>query len=101
MGRRRPHWYLKRSHFAAAGGSPEAVRDAVRRFGDPEPLINAFRHAYRWSYVSLYVLKIAASVIASMGAALLIQVFVKPSFFGQDSRYGHRLYAGVIINTTR
>src|SRR6266850_1005880 len=24
-----------------------------------------------------------------------------PSFFGQDSRYGHRLYAGVIINAAR
>jgi len=24
-----------------------------------------------------------------------------PSFFGRDSRYGHRLYAGVIINAAR
>jgi len=24
-----------------------------------------------------------------------------PSFFGTDSRYGHRIYAGVIVNTTR
>jgi hypothetical protein len=24
-----------------------------------------------------------------------------PAFFGQDTRYGHRVYGGVIINTTR
>jgi hypothetical protein len=65
-----------RSHFAAMGSSPDAVRDAVRRFGNPEVLTNAFRYVYRWDYAVMYLLKIAASVIASMAVALAIQVVV-------------------------
>jgi hypothetical protein len=65
-----------RSHFAAVGSSPEALRDAIRRFGDPEPLTNAFRYVYRWDYAVLYLLKIAVSVIVSMTVALVIQVLV-------------------------
>jgi hypothetical protein len=65
-----------RSHFAAAGSSPDALRDAMRRFGDAELLTGAFRYVHRWNYIVLYLLKIAASVIVSMTAALGIQVLV-------------------------
>jgi hypothetical protein len=64
------------SHFAAAGSSPEALRDAIRRFGDPGALTPAFRYVYRWNYVVLYLLKIAGSVIVSAAVALVIQVLV-------------------------
>ncbi|HEX7137837.1 MAG TPA: hypothetical protein VF219_08325 [Vicinamibacterales bacterium] len=64
------------SHFTAIGSSPDAVRDGVRRFGNPEVLTRAFRYVYRWDYAVLYLLKIAASVIASMAVALVIQVVV-------------------------
>jgi hypothetical protein len=64
------------SHFAAAGSSPDALREATRRFGDPENLSTAFRYVYRWNYVVLYLLKVAASLIVSMAAALVIQVLV-------------------------
>ncbi len=64
------------SHFAAVGSSPDALREAMRRFGDAELLTSAFRYVHRWNYVVLYLLKIAASVIASMTAALGIQVLV-------------------------
>jgi hypothetical protein len=64
------------SHFAAAGSSPDALRDAMRRFGDAELLTGAFRYVHRWNYIVLYLLKIAASVIVSMTAALGIQVLV-------------------------
>ena len=64
------------SHFAAAGSSSDALRDAVRRFGNPEMVTHAFRYVHRWDYAVLYFLKIAASVIASMAVALVIQVLV-------------------------
>jgi hypothetical protein len=65
-----------RSHFAAVGSSPEALREAMHHFGNPEMLTTAFRYVYRWDYAVLYVLKIAASVIVSMAVALVIQVLV-------------------------
>ena len=65
-----------RSHFAAVGSTPEALREAMQRFGNPEMLTSAFRYVYRWDYAVLYLLKIAASVIVSMAAALVIQVLV-------------------------
>lgn len=64
------------SHFAAAGSSPDALRGAVRRFGNPGMLSDAFRYVYRWDYVVLYLLKIAASVLVSIVVALVIQVLV-------------------------
>src|SRR2546428_6490407 len=65
-----------RSHFAAVGSSPEAIRDAMQRFGSPEMLTTAFRYVYRWDYAVLYLLKIAASVFVSMAVALVILVLV-------------------------
>jgi hypothetical protein len=65
-----------RSHFAAAGSSPDALRDALRRFGNPEMLTGAFRHVYRWNYAVLYLAKIAASSVVSMAVALAIQAIV-------------------------
>jgi hypothetical protein len=64
------------SHFAAVGSSPQTLRDAVRRFGDPSGVTQAFRYVYRWNYVVLYLLKIAVSVIVSAAVALAIQVLV-------------------------
>jgi hypothetical protein len=64
------------SHFAAAGSSADALRDSMQRFGSPEMLASAFRYVYRWDFAVLYLLKITASVIASVCVALFIQVLV-------------------------
>ena len=64
------------THFEEAGMSPEAVHAALHRFGAESLVIESLRRVYRWDYVFLYLAKIAVSIMASIGAALLIQVLV-------------------------
>jgi hypothetical protein len=60
------------THFEDAGSSPDAIAFAIRRFGDDEVVSGLLRRVYRWEYLALYLVKVAASVLASCGAALLI-----------------------------
>ena len=64
------------THFEESGTSPEATHAALRRFGAEAMVTESLRRVYRIDYVLLYFVKIAASVIASIAAALLIQVVV-------------------------
>ena len=64
------------THFEDAGASPEALHEAMRRFGAEAAVTESFRRVYRWDYRFLYLAKIAASVLASLAAALLIEVLV-------------------------
>ncbi len=64
------------THFEEAGASPSAIEDTLRRFGG-EPLVTeSLRRVYRFDYAVLYLAKIAFSVVASVAAALVIQVLV-------------------------
>jgi hypothetical protein len=63
------------------GLSVEAAESAAfARFGDPDELTEAFQRVYRWNYLFWYFAKIAASVVASVAVALLIQVAVSLRF---------------------
>jgi hypothetical protein len=64
------------THFEEAGTSPGAVHAALRRFGAEAMVMESLRRVYRWDYAFLYLAKIAASIIGSLAAALLIQVLV-------------------------
>jgi hypothetical protein len=64
------------THFEDAGSSPEAIREAMDRFGAEASIAEALRHVYRWDYAAWYLVKIAASIVASVAAALVIQVAV-------------------------
>lgn len=64
------------THFEDAATSPEALREAMRRFGAEAMVAESLRRVYRWDYAFLYLAKIAASVIASLVVALLIEVLV-------------------------
>jgi hypothetical protein len=71
-----------REHLADAiaaglerGLSPDtAEREALVRFGTPDELTEEFRRVYRWDFLVWYLAKIAASVVASVAVALVIQV---------------------------
>jgi len=64
------------THFDETGTSPDATHTALRRFGAEAMVTESLRRVYRIDYVLLYFVKIAASIIASIAAALLIQVVV-------------------------
>jgi hypothetical protein len=57
------------------GLSAEAAeRAAFERFGDPDALAQEFARVYRWDYFAWYLAKIAASVVAAVAVALILQV---------------------------
>jgi len=64
------------THFEEAGTSPDAVEEAVRRFGAEPMVTESLRRIYRGDYIALYLGKIAASILASLAVALVIQVLV-------------------------
>jgi hypothetical protein len=64
------------THFEEAGSSPEALERAMARFGSEALLVEQFRQVYRWDYTAMYLVKIAASVLISVVAALAVQVLV-------------------------
>jgi len=64
------------THFEEAGESAESTREAVRRFGAETMVGESLRVVYRWDYLLWYFAKIAAAILVSTAAALLIQVLV-------------------------
>ena len=64
------------THFEETGASPDAVHNALQQFGAEAMVTESLRRVYRCDYVFLYLAKIAASIMVSVAAALLIQVLV-------------------------
>jgi hypothetical protein len=64
------------THFEETGASPEAVHDALHRFGAEPMVTESLRRIYRSDRVFLNLAKIATSILVSLGAALLIQALV-------------------------
>jgi hypothetical protein len=62
-----------RGHFEDVGQAPEAVDDAVARFGDSARIGNSFRHVYQRDYMLLYVVKVVACIAAAITAAIVIE----------------------------
>ena len=64
------------AHFEDAGTSPEAVRDAVRRFGHESLVAGSFRRVYRWDYAFFCLTRVIVSGCLAAVAALLIEAIV-------------------------
>jgi len=64
------------THFEEASGSADSTREAIRRFGAETIIGDSLRDVYRWDYARWYLAKIAAAIVVSSAAALLIQVLV-------------------------
>src|SRR5438105_12793601 len=62
-----------RSHFEDSGVTPEALHDAVARFGNPARIGDAFGKVYRRDYLLLYIVKVGACIAAATIAAILIE----------------------------
>jgi len=62
-----------RSHFEESGLTPEALADAVVRFGNRARIGDSLRTVYRHDYILFYVVKVAACVVAAAVAAILIE----------------------------
>jgi len=61
------------AHFEDAASQTQSVGETMRRFGDPTPMIEAWRHLYRWNRRLLYAAKLIASLAASIAAATAIE----------------------------
>jgi len=64
------------AHFEDAGATPDAVHDALHRFGSEALVTESLRRVYQWDYTFVYLTKIAASIVVSAAVALLIEVLV-------------------------
>jgi hypothetical protein len=64
------------THFEEANTSPEALHRAIRRFGDESLVSASLRDVYRLEYAAAYLAKLAVSAVASVAAALAIEVLV-------------------------
>jgi hypothetical protein len=64
-----------RTHFEETS-SPEAVREAIRRFGAEALIGESLRDVYRWDFALWYLARVAAALVVSVAAALLIEVVV-------------------------
>jgi hypothetical protein len=53
-----------------------ATANALARFGDPAQIADEFQHVYRWEHTVWYLAKFALSVLASIAAALAVQVLI-------------------------
>jgi hypothetical protein len=62
-----------RSHFEDSGPTPEALHDAVARFGNTARIGGSLRRVYRQDYVLFYIIKVAACIAAATTAAILIE----------------------------
>lgn len=93
------------THFEDAGASPESVRSALGRFGAEAMITESLRRVYRRDYVLLYLLKIAASFIASVTVAIVIEALANLRVEAQTEAWrlgpgffrGAGLSAGVVL----
>jgi hypothetical protein len=61
------------SHFEDSGLTPEALHDAVARFGNTARIGDSLRKVYRRDYVLFYLVKVGACIAAATMAAILIE----------------------------
>jgi hypothetical protein len=64
------------THFEEASDSADSTWEAVSRFGTETMVGESLRDVYRRDYALWYLAKIAAAIVVSTAAALLIQVLV-------------------------
>lgn len=65
------------SHFEDAGASPEALRQAIRRFGAESTVTESLRRSYRTDFAWFYLGKIGVAIAASAALAMLIQLLAR------------------------
>jgi hypothetical protein len=65
-----------RSHFEDSGPTPNALQEAVARFGDSARIGTALRTVYRRDYMLAYLVKVGACLAATTMAALVIEAIV-------------------------
>lgn len=70
------------SHFAEAGGSPEALRAAVERFGSPAIVAGALAQAHRHSRMLTNALRVTVAFLVSTSLALVVQIVMNLRFEG-------------------
>ncbi|HEX4468866.1 MAG TPA: hypothetical protein VH080_04990 [Gemmatimonadaceae bacterium] len=73
------------SHFADAGGSPDALRAAIERFGSPELVGDALERAHRHNRVLTHVVRVLAASFAATLCALVIQIVMNLRFESRSS----------------
>jgi len=61
------------SHFEDSGGTPEALHEAVARFGNTARIGDSLRTVYRRDYILLSIVKVGACIVAASAAAILIE----------------------------
>jgi hypothetical protein len=64
------------THFEDSGMSPEAYPGVLDRFGAESLVTESLRRVYRFDYAVIYLARIAASIVASAAAALMIEALV-------------------------
>ncbi len=64
------------THFEEGAPSHDREAFAIRRFGPEELITESLRRVYRWDYLAAHVVRLAASTIASLAAALVILALV-------------------------
>lgn len=62
------------SHFEAAGESPEALRNALDRFGDLDQVGLGLQRAHRRGWRAWYTAKVGISILAAAGIAFICQL---------------------------
>jgi hypothetical protein len=62
-----------RSHFEDSGLTPEALQDAVARFGNTAGIGDSLRKVYRRDYMLFYIVKVGTCMAAATLAAILIE----------------------------
>jgi hypothetical protein len=88
------------SHFAECGGSEEAVREALARFGDPDIVTRGFRAAYRRGRAALYVAKVMTSVVAASVIALALELIANVRLSGGAVHVGRGYVVSAIFAVT-
>ena len=76
------------SHFADAGGTPDALRAAVERFGSPADVSGALEGAHRRSRFLTNLLRIVAAVAAASIVAVAIQLIANLHIDAQGNIIG-------------
>src|SRR5476651_107443 len=57
------------SHFEEVGTSPEALNDALTRFGPVPDVARTFRSVYRWDFLFLHAARLLCAVVVSVAIA--------------------------------
>jgi len=92
-----------RSHFEESGLSPDALREAVARFGDTAAIGDSLRRVYRRDYLRWYLVKVTACIAAATLAAILIEAIAglrlgrDPEAWHLSPGFAHAAPFGVVL----